>query len=258
LAEAPLDPLLEGIDAIYHLAAQAGVRGSFGQGFDLYVRHNIRATQRLLEAATRAPVEKFVFASSSSVYGNAATFPTSETTERAPVSPYGMTKCATEDLAGVYHRNHGLHTVGLRYFTAYGPRQRPDMAFSRFIAAALAGEPLRVLGDGMQVRDFTYVDDVVDGTLRAVSNGRAGSVYNIGGGTPVTLLGAIETIENHVGRPISVAHHGQARGDARRTTSDPTLARTELGFEPSVDLKTGIERQLAWTVGRERVGVRAA
>jgi nucleoside-diphosphate-sugar epimerase len=258
LAAHPLDRILEGIDVVYHLAAQAGVRGSFGEGFEHYVHHNVHASQRLLEAATRHSVERFVYASSSSVYGNAISYPTAETADRAPVSPYGMTKCATEDLAGVYGRNQGLHTVGLRYFTAYGPRQRPDMAFSRFFSAALAGEPLSILGDGLQVRDFTYVDDVIRGTRLAAVHGKAGRVYNIGGGTPVTLLGAVEIIGELTGRQIAVEHLESARGDARQTTSDPSLARQEIGFEPSVMLHEGLSRQLEWTLERTPLSLRAA
>jgi nucleoside-diphosphate-sugar epimerase len=258
LADHPLDELLDGIDVIYHLAAQAGVRGSFGDGFEHYIHHNVHASQRLLEAATRHPVSRFVYASSSSVYGNAISYPTDETAARAPVSPYGMTKCATEDLAGVYARNQGLHTVGLRYFTAYGPRQRPDMAFSRFFKAALSDEALKILGDGLQVRDFTYVDDVIEGTLRAAENGAAGRVYNIGGGTPVTLLGAVEIIRELTGRDIAVEHLESARGDARQTTSDPGLARDEIGFQPSVELQDGLARQLEWTLERSPIGLRAA
>jgi nucleoside-diphosphate-sugar epimerase len=198
LSSDPVDGILEGIDEVYHLAAQAGVRGSFGDSFELYVRNNVQATQRLLEQAARNPVKAFVYASSSSVYGNASVSPTPEDAPRQPISPYGMTKVATEDIADVYHRNHGVPTVGLRYFTAYGPRQRPDMAFNRFIRNALAGKPIAVLGDGMQVRDFTYVDDVIEGTRAASAHGIAGSVYNIGGGQPVRLLEAIELVEQLV------------------------------------------------------------
>jgi UDP-glucose 4-epimerase len=258
IAGDPLDDLLEDVDVIFHLAAQAGVRGSFGSGFDTYLHDNVKATQRLLEAAVRAQVETFVYASSSSVYGNAASFPTGETAPRAPVSPYGMTKCATEDLAGVYHRDHGIRTVGLRYFTAYGPRQRPDMAFNRFIAAGLAGEPITILGDGLQVRDFTFVDDVIEATVSAAENGLHGSVYNVGGGTPVTLLAAVQLIEEQIGRPIEVRHRESARGDARQTGADTQRARADLGFEASVQLEDGLARQLAWMAALDRVPLKIA
>lgn len=254
----PLDDLIEKVDVVYHLAAQAGVRGSFGDGFQTYLRDNVRATQQLLEAAVRNPVKAIVYASSSSVYGNAATHPTPETAERAPVSPYGMTKCATEDLAGVYWRNHGLHVVGLRYFTVYGPRQRPDMAFSRFIAAALADQPITILGDGLQVRDFTYVDDIIDATMLAAEHGHAGSTYNVGGGTPVRLLDAVHLLEDRLERQIAVEHRQSARGDARQTSADTSRAREELGFAPSVALEEGLSRQVEWTMTGERAEANAA
>jgi len=246
LSSAPVEGLLEGIDEVYHLAAQAGVRGSFGDSFELYVRNNVQATQRLLEQAARNPVEAFVYASSSSIYGNAAVSPTPEDAPRQPISPYGMTKVATEDIAGVYHRNHGVPTVGLRYFTAYGPRQRPDMAFNRFIRNALAGKPIAILGDGMQVRDFTYVEDVVDGTRAASARGRAGAVYNIGGGQPVTLMSAIEMLGQLLERRIVVEHRPAARGDVRNTGADSRLAGSELGVTPSVALVEGLAAEVEW------------
>lgn len=258
LAEDPLDDLVDRVDDVYHLAAQAGVRGSFGDGFETYLHDNVRGTQRLLEAVVRHPVDSFVYASSSSVYGNAATFPTAETAERAPVSPYGMTKCATEELAGVYNRIHGLPAVGLRYFTAYGPRQRPDMAFSRFIAAGLAEEPIMILGDGLQVRDFTYVDDVIDATRAAARVGRHGAVYNVGGGTPVTLLAAVQVIDELLGKPITIKHCDSAYGDARQTSADTSLARDEFGFSPSVTLEEGLARQVEWAAERHSVGLKVA
>ena len=254
----PIDDLLEKVGVVYHLAAQAGVRGSFGDGFQIYLSNNVRGTQRLLESAVRNPVDAFVYASSSSVYGNAESQPTPESASRAPVSPYGMTKCATEDLAGVYGRNHGLNAVGLRYFTVYGPRQRPDMAFARFVSAGLAGEPITILGDGLQVRDFTFVDDVVDATLLAAEHGTAGAVYNVGGGTPVTLLDAVHMIEEQIERPIAVEHRQSARGDARQTSADTTRAREELGFRPSVSLREGLGRQVEWALGHSRVETNVA
>jgi UDP-glucose 4-epimerase len=252
ISQDPVDDLVERVGAVYHLAAQAGVRGSFGDGFEVYLRNNVRGTQRLLEAAVRHPVDSFVYASSSSVYGNAESFPTAETAARAPVSPYGMTKCATEDLAGVYRRNHGVPAVGLRYFTVYGPRQRPDMAFARFISAGLEGNPITVLGDGFQIRDFTYVGDVVEATVLAAERGVSGSVYNIGGGTPVALIDAIHTIEERIGRQIVIEYQHQARGDARRTGADTTRAREELGFAPSVSLEEGLARQVEWATQGSR------
>lgn len=258
IAADPLDDVLDRVDSVYHLAAQAGVRGSFGDGFETYLHDNVRGTQGLLEAIVRHPVDSFVYASSSSVYGNAATYPTAETAERAPVSPYGMTKCATEDLVGVYRRLHGVPAVGLRYFTVYGPRQRPDMAFSRFVTAGLAHQPITILGDGLQVRDFTYVGDIVDATVAAARQGRRGAVYNVGGGTPVTLLAAVHVLEELIGDPIEIVHRDSARGDARQTSADTSLAREELGFSPAVSLEEGLGRQVEWMSERQAAGLKVA
>jgi nucleoside-diphosphate-sugar epimerase len=247
-----LDGVVEGIDTVFHLAAQPGVRGSFGMSFARYVHDNILATQRLLEASAEAGVRTFVYASSSSVYGDSLTFPTAEETERAPISPYGLTKLATEELARVYGRLEGMRTVGLRYFTAYGPRQRPDMAFAKFLRAALARVPVRVLGDGMQVRDFTFVDDVVEGTIAAARRGAQGAVYNVGGGTQVRLLDALRKMEELLGMPIAVDHLPNARGDVRRTCSDPRRAARDLGFTPGVSLEEGLARQVEWALDRSR------
>ncbi|HEX6713034.1 MAG TPA: NAD-dependent epimerase/dehydratase family protein [Thermoleophilaceae bacterium] len=246
LARSPLDGLLEGVDTVFHLAAQAGVRGSFGESFRDYVAANVLATQRLLEEAARTAVGAFVYASSSSVYGDAPAYPTPEESERRPVSPYGMTKVATEELAGVYNRCFGVPVVGLRYFTAYGPRQRPDMAFSRFLRCALDATPLPLNGDGRQVRDFTFVDDVVDATVAAARLGRVGAVYNVGGGSPVAVIDAIRLIGELVGRRIDVAQLPAPLGDPRRTGCDPSLAMAELGFVPRTPLRDGLSAQLEW------------
>ena len=247
LSEDSLDGVLEGVSVVFHLAAQAGVRGSFGDTFATYSRHNIVATQRILEQAGSAPeLERFVYASSSSVYGAALSLPTAETSELRPVSPYGMTKVATEELAGVYHRTLGVPVTGLRYFTAYGPRQRPDMAFNRFIRMALEGDPIPVYGDGRQLRDFTFVGDVVDGTLAAAARGRPGAVYNIGGGRPTELREMITALGSMLGRQLAVSVHAAPVGEARVTAADGRLARQELGFEPRVSLDEGLAAQLAW------------
>jgi UDP-glucuronate 4-epimerase len=254
----PVEDLVAGVDTVFHLAGQPGVRLSFGQGFEVYVRHNITATQRLLEAATATRLDAFVYASSSSVYGDAPTSPTSEATPRRPVSPYGMTKAATEDLAAVYHRVAGVPVVGLRYFTVYGPRQRPDMAFSRFIDQALAGRPISILGDGRQLRDFTYVDDAVAATLAAARYGRPGSVYNVGGGRPVALRDVLPIISEHCGASVVAEHRAAARGDVRCTCADGTRAWKELGTRPSVTLAEGLRRQIAWTTAMRDVPALAA
>lgn len=248
LSEVPLDPLLEGVDTIIHLAGQAGVRASFGDGFASYLRHNVLATKRLLEASDRVDVDKFVYASSSSVYGDAAAYPTPESTDRRPVSPYGLTKVTTEDLAEVHHRTMGTHTVGLRYFTVYGPRQRPDMAFTKFFKRALAGEPLPMFGDGRQVRDFTFVEDIVSGTIASALHGHAGSVYNLGGGEPVELCEVIAMMSELIGREIAIDRLPTQPGEASKTTADCTRAERELGWTPQTRLRPGLAAQLAWIV----------
>jgi nucleoside-diphosphate-sugar epimerase len=258
LGSDPLEDVLDGVGTVFHLAAQPGVRGSFGASFARYAHDNMLATQRLLEASAAADVRTFVFASSSSVYGNSLGYPTREDARRAPISPYGLTKLATEELAAVYGRLDHLHTVGLRYFTVYGPRQRPDMAFARFIANALARKAVKILGDGSQVRDFTFVDDAVRGTIAAARNGHRGAVYNIGGGNQVGLLEAITRIERLLDLKIEIEHLPAGRGDVHRTCSDPRRATTELGFAPRVGLEEGLRRQAAWTLAqtpyqRERV-----
>lgn len=246
LSSDPLDGLLDGVDVVYHLAGQAGVRGSFGETFSVYLRNNVQATQRLLEAAAGSSLDRFVYASSSSIYGDALAYPTAETAAPRPVSPYGMTKVATEELAGVYHRTRGVPVVGLRYFTVYGPRQRPDMAFTRFLTRALRGEELTVFGDGRQVRDFTFVDDIVTGTLAAAEHGRHGAAYNIGGGSPVRLSDVLVLLRELLERPLHVRHASGPLGEARRTGADCTLSEAELGFKPSTPLPTGIAAQLRW------------
>jgi nucleoside-diphosphate-sugar epimerase len=244
-----LDGLLDGVDVVYHLAAQAGVRGSFGETFAVYLRNNVHATQRLLEQAAGASLERFVYASSSSIYGDALAYPTPETAAPRPVSPYGMTKVATEELAGVYYRTRGVPVVGLRYFTVYGPRQRPDMAFTRFLTRALRGEELTIYGDGRQVRDFTFVEDIVDGTLAAAAHGRAGGVYNIGGGSPVRLSDVLVMLRELVERPLRIRHAPGPLGEAHRTGADCTRTAAELGFTPTTPLRTGLAAQLRWLEG---------
>lgn len=243
LADGGLEPLLEGVDGVFHLAAQPGVRGSWGDTFEIYVRENILATQRLFEAAARAKV-RVVMASSSSVYGNAEEYPTREDTSPRPVSPYGVSKLACESLAQTYSECFGLEVVALRYFTVYGPRQRPDMAFSRIISALLGGEPFRVFGTGEQSRDFTYVGDAVAATVAAM-NGRQGSaVYNVGGGSETSLGEVVALCERLAGRRLELRHEPAATGDVRRTAADTGLIRAELGWTPQTALEEGLEAQL--------------
>ncbi|MEA2194343.1 MAG: hypothetical protein QOG42_777 [Solirubrobacteraceae bacterium] len=239
--------LLEGVDVVFHLAGQAGVRNCYGVDFDTYVRCNVLATQRLLEACVGRPLRRFVYASSSSIYGHGMDGCTSEDAPCLPVSPYGMTKLATEALANTYERESGVPVVGLRYFSVYGPRQRPDMAFTAFLQRAVEGRAIEMYGDGQQERDWTFVDDVVTGTIAAIS-GRPGSVYNIGGGAPVRLVDAIAMLETLLGGPIAVKRHPRARGDAARTAADGTRALRELGFAPQVALGEGLAAQLDWVL----------
>ena len=238
-----LDPVLRGMDVVYHLAAQPGVRSSWGEEFDTYAKRNLVATQRLLEATLRGGVGRFVFASSSSVYGNTGARPARESDRLAPVSPYGLTKAACEELVAVYRRVHGLSAVSLRYFTAYGPRQRPEMAFATFIRAVLSGRPLHVFGDGNQTRDFTYVTDAVAATIAAAEHGTE-PVYNVSGGTNSRLLDAIAQIEQLAGRPALISFSPSAHGDAYQTSADLTAARRDLGYEPEVSFHDGLALQI--------------
>lgn len=246
LAVDPLEPLLDGADEVYHLAGQASVRASFGPGRRDYARNNVVATRRLLAAAARVPLLSFVYASSSSVYGHAREQPTPETAPLDPISPYGLTKAAVEGLATGAWLDRGVPAVGLRYFTAYGPRQRPDMAFHRFMGAALAGEPLPLLGSGRQERDFTYVADIVDATRAAAAGGEPGTVYNVGAGRPVALADAIALIGDLLDRPLRLDSRPAARGDVGCTAADMTLAARELGVRPATPLADGLAAQLDW------------
>ena len=234
------------VDVIFHEAAQAGVRASWGQTFEVYTRLNVLATQRLLEAAKNVPITKFVYASSSSVYGDAESFPTPETARPQPVSPYGVTKLAAEHLCYLYWRNYGVPTVSLRYFTVYGPRQRPDMAFHIFTRAMLTGRPIQVYGDGRQTRDFTFIDDAVEANMLAAANGPAGSVFNIGGGARVSLMDVIEQLMQHTGREVPLQFGDTQRGDARHTAADISQAQTVLGYQPQVSLDLGLAREVNW------------
>jgi UDP-glucose 4-epimerase len=249
LCSMELRALLDGADYLFHLAGQAGVRPSWGSSFAIYTQHNIAATQRLLEAAKAASLRKLVFASSSSVYGDAKQLPVTEETLPAPVSPYGVTKLAAEQLCTLYAKVYGLPAVSLRLFTVYGPRQRPDMAIRRFLEAARNGETVAVYGDGEQSRDFTYVQDAVDAFVRALDAPPEERVFNVCGGSRVTvneLLGLIEDVTN---LPMRVVHQDAARGDARHTLGDNSRARELLGFRPRVALAEGLREQWQWLRG---------
>ena len=241
-----LERLLDGADYVFHLAGQAGVRPSWGASFGDYVRHNISATQRLLEAAKDARLQKLVFASSSSVYGDAQELPVNEQALPRPVSPYGVTKLAAEHLCSLYGRLFELPVVSLRLFTVYGPRQRPDMAIRRFLTAALRDEPVTVYGDGEQTRDFTFVSDVVDAHVLAMQAPAAECVLNVCGGSTISVRALLELIEGVTGRKLRIEHAQAARGDARHTLGDNSHAREAIGFAPKVSLEEGVMTEWAW------------
>jgi UDP-glucose 4-epimerase len=246
LQEADLSSLLHGTTHVFHLAAQAGVRKSWGRDFRVYTDHNVDASQQLLEACVGLPLRRFVYASSSSVYGDTAAIPMRETAVPQPVSPYGVTKLAGEQLCYLYHVNHGVPTSSLRYFTVYGPRQRPDMGFHRFIRAAAEGDPITLYGDGEQTRDFTFVRDAVAATVAAGDRGVPGRAYNIGGGSRVSINQVLEIIGRVVGRPLDVRREPAQKGDMRDTFADTSLARADLGFVPTVSLEEGIAAEYRW------------
>ena len=246
LATDPLD-LLE-TDGVFHLAGQPGVR-SFGGAFPTYVRQNVLASHRLFEAAVRART-RVVFASSSSIYGDAAAYPTREDTVPRPLSPYGITKLAVEHLAYAYGRGFGLDAVALRYFTIYGPRQRPDMAFTRMVSSLAEGRPFELYGDGTQSRSFTYVSDVVEATIAAMEKAPAGAVYNVGGGVEVSMLQAIEMLGRIAGRRLDVVRAPRVEGDVARTAADTSRIHAELGWEPQTPLEEGLGAQWRWAADR--------
>ncbi|MGH3102732.1 MAG: NAD-dependent epimerase/dehydratase family protein [Gaiellaceae bacterium] len=248
LAQDDLGPALAGADGVFHLAGQPGVR-SFGDVFGHYLRRNVLASQRLFEAAARAGV-RVVFASSSSVYGEAERYPTPEETTPRPLSPYGITKLDCEHLARAYGRSFELDAVVLRYFNAYGPRQRPDMAFTRIATALAEGRAFELYGDGDQSRGFTYVSDVVSATVTAMEGAPTGSLYNVGGGTEASLNEAITVLERIAGRSLDVRPAPAVPGDQRRTRADTTRIRTELGWEPRVGLEEGLRAQWRWASSR--------
>jgi nucleoside-diphosphate-sugar epimerase len=248
LADANLPGLLEGVTHVFHLAAQAGVRKSWGRDFRVYTVNNVEATQILLEACVGRRVDRLVYASSSSVYGDNVALPMREDALPQPVSPYGVTKLAAEQLCYLYYVNHDVPAVSVRYFTVYGPRQRPDMGFHRFLRAAMRGEPVPLFGDGHQTRDFTFVADAVTATVSAATRGTPGGVYNIGGGSRVELLDVFELIRRVTGKPLQIARSEAQRGDMRDTYADTTRARADLGFAPTVTLEQGLRAQYDWMV----------
>ncbi|HEX2575302.1 MAG TPA: NAD-dependent epimerase/dehydratase family protein [Aquihabitans sp.] len=244
LAEHPPGGLVQDADVVFHLAGQASVTRSWGGSFTEYARNNIEATQRLLEACVDRGLQRFVYASSSSVYGDAMVLPTPETCLPRPISPYGVSKLAGEHLCHAYQRERGLPVTSLRFFTVYGPGQRPDMAFHRLLRSVYAGDPFPLRGDGTATRDFTYVDDVVDALVRAAGAGWDG-VLNVGGGHRVSMAEVIDLVEDVAG-PVDVQRGPTVAGDARDTSADTSLARDVLGWQPQVALRDGIEAMSVW------------
>ncbi|HYB74024.1 MAG TPA: NAD-dependent epimerase/dehydratase family protein [Candidatus Sulfotelmatobacter sp.] len=259
LAELDLTRLLTDVEIVFHQAAMPGVRSSWGAEFQVYVDHNIRATQRLLEAAVNLrPLRRIVYASSSSVYGDAPALPLEEDAAPRPISPYGVTKLAAEHLCRLYALAYGLPTVSLRYFTVYGPRQRPDMAFHRFCAAILQEREIVVFSDGEQTRDFTYVDDAVEANLRAALRPlEPGAVINIGGGARISVRAALGLLETAAGRKARLVHREAQRGDMRHTYADTRRAQALLDFRPAVPVAEGLRRELIWMEEVLRAGAPA-
>jgi UDP-glucuronate 4-epimerase len=256
LARGDLSDLVAECDVLYHLAAEPGVRASWGQRFESYVRNNVMATQHLLDAACAQELQRFIYASSSSIYGQAEQLPTSEDVIPRPFSPYGITKLTGEHLCLAYQANYGVPAVLLRYFSVYGPKQRPDMAFTLFCRAALQGERIQVFGDGRQTRDFTFVTDVVQATRAAAAiPDLEGRVYNIGGGARVSLSTAISVLGDLIGKPIAVDHVPRLPGDLRDTGAAIDKARADLHYEPVTDLRNGLSAQVEWVAAsRQQVG----
>lgn len=246
LQDAPLAELLVDRTHIFHLSAQAGVRKSWGRDFGVYTVNNIDATQVLLEACVGRPIEKLVYSSSSSVYGDAVPLPMREDVMPQPLSPYGVTKLAAEQLCVLYWQNFKVPTSSLRYFTVYGPRQRPDMGFHKFLRATMTGQPIPVYGDGEQTRDFTFVGDVVEANILAATRGTPGGVYNIGGGSRVTVNEVLRMIGQVTGRQPLIDRQSSQKGDMRHTFADTARAKADLGFTPRVGLEEGLTAEHRW------------
>ncbi len=243
-----LDKSLEGVDYIFHHAAQPGVLASWGSRFETYVDNNILATQRILEAAKKVSIKSLIFASSSSVYGDCE-LPMREDRRLSPISPYGVSKLACENLCYSYWKNFGVPVVSLRYFTVYGPRQRPDMAFHKFIRAILKGEEITIYGDGNQTRDFTYIDDAVNANLLVIEKGSTGEIFNIGGGSYISVSGAIKLLEEIVEKKARIRYIEKRKGEMDATWADIGKAKNMLGYSPRSDLREGLREEVEWIKG---------
>lgn len=238
--------VLQGIDVIFHLAAQAGVRASWGKNFSVYTKNNIQATQKLLEAAKNSSIKKFVFASSSSVYGSCPELPMRETSPLLPISPYGVSKLAAELLCSLYYKNHEIPTISLRYFTVYGPGQRPDMAFHKFFRSIIENKPITIFGDGSQTRDFTYIDDVVEATFTAMTDGKIGEIYNVGGGNQRTLKDILPALGEITGKKVQIRWEEEQKGDVLHTHASIEKAMHEINYSPKVQLEDGLKEEWTW------------
>jgi nucleoside-diphosphate-sugar epimerase len=246
ILELDLENILPQVDVLCHLAAQAGVRSSWGKNFSVYIQNNIQSTQRLLEAAKGTPLRLFLYASSSSVYGLTPALPMVETSLLYPLSPYGVTKLAAEQLCFLYFKNYGVPTVSLRFFTVYGPGQRPDMAFHKFFRAISEDRPLEVFGDGEQTRDFTFIDDIVEACFSASRKGKPGEVYNIGGGHRERLKDLFPLLESICGKKIKTKPSERQKGDVLHTFADIQKAQRDLGYSPRTDLEQGLREEWEW------------
>ena len=246
LNKADLPALFRGAGAVFHLAAQAGVRRSWGAEFNHYTEANILATQKILEALRAAEGVRLIHSSSSSVYGETNDLPMLENNALRPISPYGATKLSAEHLCELYRINFGIEYTALRYFTVYGPRQRPDMAFSRFVTSALEGGRIEIYGDGKQTRDFTYVSDAVEANMLAYRYGGGERIFNIGGGSRISIIEVLDLLASELGAPLDVSFTDRAKGDVTDTWADTSRARGELGYSPVVSIEKGLEREVAW------------
>lgn len=241
-----LKEIFEQVEAVFHQAAIPGVRASWGKDFSQYVENNIQATQVLLEACKDVKIKKFIYASSSSVYGDADELPIKETSPTQPVSPYGVSKLAGEHLTSLYFKGYGIPTVSLRYFTVYGPRQRPDMGFHKFISAVLLGREIDIYGTGEQTRDFTFIGDAVEANLQAFFGGKEGQVYNVGGGSRIKLIETIRIIEEISGKRADLKYRDHQRGDSKHTYADVSKAKRDFGYSPEVNIYEGLKRHYEW------------
>jgi UDP-glucose 4-epimerase len=246
LTELELEGVLKGVDVVFHQAGQGGVRESWGKSFDSYVKSNILSTQLLLEATKGKKIKKFVYASSSSIYGDAKSLPTKEDFLPKPVSPYGVTKLAGESLCYLYFKNYNTPVISLRYFTVYGPRQRPDEAFHKFIDAILRGDGITVYGDGAQTRDFTYISDVVDANLLAMKSDTVGEAINVGGGSRISINEILQLIEKITGKSAKIKRLESQRGDVKHTSADIGKAKGMLGYSPKIGIEDGLKKEVEW------------